>query len=153
MYIGELNKPPRSKKKRVGRGPGSGIGKTSGRGMNGQHSRSGSGHRAWFEGGQMPLQRRLPKRGFKSLNRVEYQLVNLQALDRFEDGATVDPKTLMEKGLIKKADALVKILGNGDISKKITVQADKFSKSAEEKIKNAGGQVQTRVKTQTQAAS
>lgn len=140
MHIGELKRPPRKNRKRIGRGPGSGSGKTSGRGQKGQHSRAGSGHRPWFEGGQMPLQRRLPKRGFKPLRRNEFQLVNVEALARFEDGQTVDAAALKEAGLIKNANRPIKVLGNGDIAKKLIVHASAFSQSAQEKIAQAGGE-------------
>ncbi|MFO7155212.1 MAG: 50S ribosomal protein L15 [Pseudomonadota bacterium] len=132
----------RKRKKRVGRGPGSGLGKTSGRGHKGQKARSGRMNVAGFEGGQMPLQRRLPKFGFKNPFRVEYVPVNLERLDAlFEDGATVDPQVLYDKGVISKKDALVKILARGQISKKIAVTAHAFSRKAKEAIENAGGSV------------
>lgn len=132
----------RKRKKRVGRGPGSGLGKTSGRGHKGQKARSGRMNVAGFEGGQMPLQRRLPKFGFKNPFRVEYVPVNLERLDElFEDGATVDPQVLYDKGVISKKDALVKILARGQISKKIAVTAHAFSRKAKEAIENAGGSV------------
>ncbi len=127
------------KRKRVGRGPGSGHGKTSCRGHKGQKSRSGSGHRRGFEGGQMPLQRRLPKRGFTNIFRKEYALIKLCHLESFEDGAVVTPEQLLSKGLIKKKGQLFKVLGNGELSKKLTVQAHKFSTSAQDKIKACGG--------------
>lgn len=152
MHIGELNAPPKKKKKRVGRGPGSGSGKTSGRGQKGYGSRSGNKKRPWFEGGQMPLQRRVPKRGFFSRNRTSYQLVKIAVLDTFEEGATVNPDTLKEKGLIKKTDSPVKILGDGTLSRKLTVYADAFSKSAQEKITGAGGQALTRETREPAAA-
>jgi large subunit ribosomal protein L15 len=141
MNIGELSSPRRKNRKRIGRGPGSGSGTTAGRGMNGQRSRSGFTRRPWFEGGQMPLQRRVPKRGFTPRNRVEFQVVNLSVLDRLDDGQIVDPSFLQDKGYIKSADRLIKILGDGDLSKKLVVTADKFSKSAQEKITQAGGEV------------
>ncbi|MBN2327911.1 MAG: 50S ribosomal protein L15 [Candidatus Omnitrophica bacterium] len=140
MQIGELNIPRRKKRKRVGRGPGSGHGKTSSRGHKGQGQRSGFKKRPWFEGGQMPLQRRVPKRGFKSLNKKVFQLVNVVALERFEDGQTVDPAALKQSGLIKNLNTPVKILGNGELSKKLSVQADAFSQSAMDKINKAGGE-------------
>ncbi len=127
------------KKKRVGRGMGSGHGKTATRGYNGQKSRSGASIRAGFEGGQMPLHRRLPKRGFTNVFRKEYAVVNLASLDVFEAGTTVDPEALRAKGLVKKLLDGVKILGNGDLEKAIHVRAHKISKSAEEKIRKAGG--------------
>ena len=139
------------KRKRVGRGDGSGHGKTSCRGHKGQGARSGGGTKPGFEGGQMPLQRRVPKRGFHSRNKVEFQLVNVDALDlKFENGQTVDGEALENRGLIKHADRAIKILGTGNLTKKLTVLADHFSKSAEEKIRAAGGQVQVR---QTQSGA
>ncbi|MBI1386873.1 MAG: 50S ribosomal protein L15 [bacterium] len=140
MYIGELQAPPRKRKKRVGRGPGSGTGKTAGRGQKGQKSRSGYKSRPWFEGGQMPLQRRVPKRGFKPRNRVTYQLVKVESLAKFGDGAVVDAQALKEAGLVKNDGRLIKILGDGDLKSKVTVHADAFSKSAQEKITQAGGE-------------
>ncbi len=132
-------------RKRVGRGISAGQGKTAGRGTKGQGARSGGGKGAYFEGGQLPLVRRLPfKRGFTNIFRVEYQEVNLEALARvFGDGETVTPQALAEKGLIKKADEPVAILGDGDLSAKLAVSAHRFSKSAQEKIEAAGGSVQT----------
>ncbi|PIH00414.1 50S ribosomal protein L15 [Clostridium combesii] len=132
------NKAP----KRVGRGTGSGLGKTSGRGQNGQNSRSGGGVRPGFEGGQMPLYRRLPKRGFKNIFAKEYAAINLDRLNCFEDGTVVTPELLVEKRVVKKVKDGVKILGNGNIEKKLTVKAAKFSKSAIEKIEAAGGKVE-----------
>lgn len=132
-------------RKRVGRGISAGQGKTAGRGTKGQGARSGGGKGAYFEGGQLPLVRRLPfKRGFTNIFRVEYQEVNLESLARaFNDGETVTPQTLAQKGLIKKADEPVVILGDGDLSAKLTVSAHRFSKSAQEKIEATGGSVQT----------
>jgi large subunit ribosomal protein L15 len=129
-------------RKRIGRGAGSGHGKTATKGHKGQKARSGGSVKAGFEGGQMPLQRRLPKRGFTPLNRVEYAVVNLKQLDEFESGATVDTAALVAKGLVKHVDSLVKVLGNGDISKSLKVSADKFSQSARDKIIAAGGSVE-----------
>ncbi|APF27965.1 50S ribosomal protein L15 [Clostridium sporogenes] len=128
--------------KRVGRGTGSGLGKTSGRGQNGQNSRSGGGVRPGFEGGQMPLYRRLPKRGFKNIFAKEYAAINLDRLNCFDDGTVVTPELLVEKRVVKKVKDGVKILGNGNIEKKLTVKAAKFSKSAIEKIEAAGGKVE-----------
>lgn len=128
--------------KRIGRGPGSGHGKTAGKGHKGQKARSGGSIKAGFEGGQMPLQRRLPKRGFTPLDRVEYSLVNIDQLDVYESGAVVDAAALVSKGLIKSSCALVKILGNGEITKPLTVTATKFSQSAKDKIVAAGGSVE-----------
>lgn len=143
MKLHEL-KPnePRKTRKRVGRGPGSGLGKTSGRGQKGQNSRSGGGVRIGFEGGQTPLARRLPKRGFTNFNRKEYAVVNIQDLERFEDGTTVTPALLKEVGLVKKEYNGVKILGHGELTKKLYVKAAKFSKSAQEAIERAGGSVE-----------
>jgi len=140
MQIGELNVPKRKRRKRVGRGPGSGNGKTSGRGHKGLGQRSGAKHHPWFEGGQMPLQRRVPKRGFKSLNKSVYQLVNVVALERFSDGQTVDAALLKQNGLIKNENYPVKILGDGELTKKLTVRADAFSQTAQDKIAKAGGE-------------
>jgi large subunit ribosomal protein L15 len=126
-------------RKRIGRGPGSGHGKTSTKGHKGQKARSGGSIKAGFEGGQMPLQRRLPKRGFTPLTRVEYSVVNLDQLNVFESGSTVDPAFLVSKGLIKCSCDAVKILGNGDLSKTLNITASKFSKSARDKIVAAGG--------------
>jgi large subunit ribosomal protein L15 len=130
-------------RKRLGRGPGSGQGKTAGKGHKGQNARSGGGVKAGFEGGQMPLQRRLPKRGFTSLNKKVYALVNLRDLqDNFEAGSVIDLEALGMAGLINKVYDGVKILGDGDIEKAITVKAHKFSKTAEQKIVAAGGTVE-----------
>jgi large subunit ribosomal protein L15 len=129
----------RKQKKRLGRGRGSGHGKTSGRGHNGYKSRSGSGIKPGFEGGQMPLQRRLPKRGFTNIFKKEYAIVNVKDLDRFDGGSRIDHESLVANGLISKQDKLVKILGDGEISKSFTVAVDKVSASAREKIEAAGG--------------
>ena len=129
----------RKKSKRVGRGPGSGWGKTAGRGQDGQKSRSGGRIRRDFEGGQMPLTRRIPKRGFKNFNRVEYQVVNVRDLERVDGDVT--PESLKAAGLIASLRKRVKILGEGEITKGVTVSAHRFSKSAEEKIQAAGGTV------------
>lgn len=133
------SKAPRQNRNRVGRGPGSGNGKTSGRGQKGQNSRSGGGVRLGFEGGQTPLARRLPKRGFTNFNRKEYAIVNVETLNRFEEGTTVNVALLLEKGIIKKELSGLKVLGNGELTKKLTVEAVKFSKSAKEAIEKAGG--------------
>jgi len=125
--------------KRIGRGPGSGHGKTAGKGHKGQKARSGGSIKAGFEGGQMPLQRRLPKRGFTPLDKIEYSLVNIDQLDAFESGATVDATALVSKGLVKSSCANIKILGNGEISKSLKVTATKFSQAAKDKIVAAGG--------------
>lgn len=144
MKLHELSPNPGAKKapKRVGRGTGSGIGKTSARGQKGQNSRSGGGVRPGFEGGQMPLSRRLPKRGFTNIFAKEYATINVAALDAFEDGATVDVQALLDKKIIKKENDGLKVLGNGEISKKLTVKAKKFTKTAAEKITSAGGNVE-----------
>ena len=126
-------------RKRVGRGPGSGWGKTAGRGENGQNARSGGGVRPGFEGGQMPLARRIPKRGFTNINRVEYQVVNLRDLDRFDGDVTVDG--LKAAGLVSSMQKPVKILGQGEIGKSLKVEAHAFTKSAQAKIEAAGGSV------------
>lgn len=130
------------KRKRIGRGTGSGHGKTATKGHKGQKARSGGSIKAGFEGGQMPLQRRLPKRGFTPIERVEYAVVNLKQLDVFETGATVNLETLIAKGLVNRSNVNIKILGNGDISKSLTVSVTKFSQSAKDKIIAAGGTVE-----------
>lgn len=133
----------RSERKRVGRGIGSGVGKTSGRGHKGQGSRSGGGVRPGFEGGQMPLQRRLPKRGFNNeAFKTYYALVNVQDLEVFETGTVVDLAALQSAGLVKNRRDGVKILGTGDLSKSLTVQASKFSQVALDKITAAGGKAE-----------
>ena len=146
MELKDLYPAPGShhRKKRVGRGPGSGKGKTAGRGENGQLSRSGGGKRAGFEGGQTPLARRLPKLpGFTNINRVEYVPVNVKLLEeRFEAGEVVDRDSLIEKGIIKNYEDLVKVLGDGDLTKALTVKVDKVSAGAQAKIEAAGGKVE-----------
>ena len=144
MKLHELKKPEGSTRapKRKGRGTGSGLGTTSGRGMNGQNSRSGGGTRLGFEGGQMPLYRRLPKRGFTNHWKKEYVGVNVEKLNCFEDGATVTSQMIIDAGLAKKVTEGVKILGGGELKKKLTVQAEKFSDSAIEKIVAAGGKAE-----------
>ena len=130
-------------KKRVGRGVGSGLGKTSGKGHKGQNARSGGGVRPGFEGGQLPLFRRLPKRGFSNaMFKTEYATINVSDLEKFEDGAVVTPELLKEMGILKKQLAGVKVLGNGTLTKKLTVKATKFSKSAIEKIEAIGGKAE-----------
>lgn len=124
---------------RVGRGSGSGNGKTSGRGQKGQKARSGGGVRLGFEGGQTPLFRRIPKRGFTNINRKEYTIVNLDDLNVFENDAEVTPADLMEAGIVKKEQSGIKVLGNGELERKLTVKAAKFSASAKEAIEAAGG--------------
>ena len=128
--------------KRLGRGTGSGLGKTSGKGHKGAKARSGGGKRPGFEGGQMPLTMRLPKRGFTNKWRVEYATVNVERLNIFEDGAVVTPVELVESGILKNVQDGVKILGNGEITKKLTVKATKFTQTAKEKIEAAGGKVE-----------
>jgi large subunit ribosomal protein L15 len=145
MKLHELSPAEGSKKavKRIGRGPASGQGKTAGKGHKGQKARAGRGMRPGFEGGQMPLQRRLPKRGFNNIFAKEIAIVNVAALDKkFEDGATVDIAALKAAGLIKKELDGVKVLGNGEISKKLTVQVNAFSDSAKAKIEAAGGKAE-----------
>lgn len=144
MKLHELQPAPGSRKERnrVGRGIGSGNGKTSGRGHKGQNARSGGGVRIGFEGGQTPLFRRLPKRGFTNIHRKEYAIVNLDALNRFEDGTEVTPELLLETGVVSKLKAGVKVLGNGQIEKKLTVKAHKFSSTAKEAIEAAGGKTE-----------
>lgn len=145
MKLHELQPAAGSKKTRtrVGRGLGSGLGKTSGRGLKGQNSRSGGGVRSGFEGGQMPLYRRLPKRGFNNVFAKQYAEVNVEQLNRFEDGATVDPVALIEAGILKNVRDGIRILGNGSLeTKNLTVIANGFTKSAEEKITAAGGKVE-----------
>jgi large subunit ribosomal protein L15 len=135
-------KGARHAKKRVGRGPGSGHGKTSARGEKGQKSRSGFSRQPGFEGGQMPLHRRLPKRGFTNIFKKEYAVVNLADLEKFEAGATVDEGAMRKAGLVKGQVDGVKILGNGKLSKKLTVAATKFSETARKAIEGAGGTCQ-----------
>ena len=132
----------RQERNRVGRGSSSGNGKTSGRGQKGQKSRSGGGVRLGFEGGQTPLFMGLPKRGFTNVNRKEYAVVNLDILNRFEDGTEVTPLTLVEAGIVKDEKSGIKVLGNGELTKKLTVKAAKFSKTAEEAIVANGGSVE-----------
>lgn len=144
MKLQELSPAPGSVKerKRIGRGHGSGNGKTAGKGHKGQKARAGRGMRVGFEGGQMPLQRRIPKRGFVNIFGKEYAIVNLSSLDVFKSGTVVDAEKLIKAGIIKNAMDGVKILGNGDIKKKLTVKATAFSESAKEKIEAAGGKTE-----------
>lgn len=144
MKLHELSPAPGSNKKafRVGRGAGSGNGKTAGKGHKGQNARSGGGVRPGFEGGQMPLMRRIPKRGFVNIFATKYAIVNVGDLNRFEDGAVVDDKALVEAGMIKKTLDGIKVLGNGELTKKLTVNAAAFSKSAKQKIEEAGGKAE-----------
>ena len=140
LQLSNLKGPARGRKnrKRVGRGIGSGTGKTSGKGQKGQNSRSGGGVRPWFEGGQMPLQRRLPKRGFTNIFKKYYEIVNVEQLSRCVGVDPVTPEVMKEKGLIKKLGA-VKILGAGELKESLSVHAHKFSKSAQAKIEKSGG--------------
>ncbi len=144
MHVGTLKpkKGARHAKKRVGRGPGSGHGKTAGRGEKGQKSRSGFSRQIGFEGGQMPLHRRLPKRGFTNIFKKQIAIVNVSDLERFDSGATVDESALRSAGLVRGGADGIKILGNGKLSKKLTVQATKFSEGARRQIEAAGGTCQ-----------
>ena len=144
MKLHELSKPIGSTKntKRKGRGTATGQGKTGGRGMNGQKSRSGGGVRLGFEGGQMPLYRRIPKGGFTNIFRKEWSVMNVSDLNCFEDGTEITPELLVKEGKVKQVKAGVKILGEGDLEKKLTVKANKFSKAAIEKIEAAGGKAE-----------
>ncbi|HCW03922.1 MAG TPA: 50S ribosomal protein L15 [Clostridium sp.] len=144
MKLHELQPALGSRKaqKRVGRGTGSGLGRNAGRGEKGQNARSGGGVKPGFEGGQMPLYRRLPKRGFTNIFAKEYAVINIDRLNVFEDGAVVTPEVLLEKGIVSKLYDGVKILGNGDLQKSLTVKVTKFSKTAAEKIEAAGGKVE-----------
>ncbi|MGH4120651.1 50S ribosomal protein L15 [Clostridium sp.] len=144
MKLHELRPAQGSKKspKRIGRGTGSGWGKTAGRGQDGQNSRSGGGTRPGFEGGQMPLYRRLPKRGFTNIFAKEYACINVDRLNIFENGTEITPELLIERRVIRKLYNGVKILGNGNLEKSLTVSASKFSKAAAEKIEAAGGKVE-----------
>jgi large subunit ribosomal protein L15 len=143
MKLHDLHPSPgsRTKKKRLGRGPGSGLGKTAGKGHKGLLARSGRANQAGFEGGQMPLARRLPKRGFTNTFRIEYSVVNIKSLVAHDKNTHFDPAIFKEIGLIKGRTSLVKVLGCGDIDRPIVVEAHKFSESARQKIENAGGQV------------
>ncbi len=146
MKIHELGRDPgrTQSRKRRGRGQGSGLGKTSGHGHKGSQARSGrgKGYGSGFEGGQMPLIRRIPKRGFTNIFRKEVIIVNLDALENFNEGATVDPDSLKASGNVRSRAKIVKVLGNGELTKKLTVKAHRFSKSAREKIEAAGGTVE-----------
>ena len=132
----------RTERNRVGRGQGSGNGKTAGRGSKGQKARSGGGVRLGFEGGQTPLFRRIPKRGFQNINRKEYAVVNLETLNRFEDGQEVTAAVLVEAGIVKNEKDGIKVLANGKLERKLTVKANKFSQAAKEAIEAAGGTVE-----------
>lgn len=144
MKLHELSPVEGSKKdaKRIGRGHGSGWGKTSGKGHKGQKARAGRGMRVGFEGGQMPLQRRIPKRGFNNIFAKEIVSINVGSLNRFEDGAVVDANALVEAGLVKNYFDGIKILGNGELKKNITVKVDAYSESAKAKIEAAGGKAE-----------
>ena len=144
MKLNEMkaNEGARSVSKRIGRGLGSGWGKTSGKGQKGQNSRSGGGVAIGFEGGQTPYFKRMPKRGFTNFTRKEYAVVNVESLNKFEDGATVDYEALKAAGLVKEHLDGVKVLGNGKLEKKLTVKAEKFSKTAQKSIEEAGGTVE-----------
>ena len=144
MYIHELSPAEGSTKdvKRIGRGHGSGQGKTAGKGHKGQNARSGGGVRPGFEGGQMPLQRRIPKRGFNNIFAAKMATVNVSDFDKFTDGTVIDEELMVAAGLVKKADNGIKVLGNGEVTKNITVKASAFSASAKEKIEKAGGKAE-----------
>ena len=143
MKLHELDNLNAKNRKRIGRGPGSGTGKTSGKGHKGQNARSGGGVRPGFEGGQLPLYRRLSKRGFNNYNfRTVYATVNVSDLERFDEGTVVDIELLKKVRLVNKELDGVKVLGNGELSKKLTVKANKFSETAKEKIENVGGTIE-----------
>ena len=144
MKLHELRAPKGATKapKRKGRGTATGQGKTAGRGMNGQNSRSGGGVRPGFEGGQMPLTRIMPKRGFRNPNKKQWAILNVEALNLFDNGTVVTPEMLIEKGISKKGAGGVKVLGDGKLEKNLTVQANKFTASAVEKIEAAGGKAE-----------
>lgn len=139
----ERNIGAKQKRKIVGRGPGSGLGKTSGKGHKGQNARSGGGVRPSFEGGQLPLYRRLPKRGFSNYDfKTRFAIINLSDLNKFEDGTVVTPALLKETGIVKKQYNGIKVLGNGTLEKKLTIQANKFSKTAIVKIEESGSKIE-----------
>jgi len=144
MKLHELQPDPesRSKRKRIGRGVGSGFGKTAGRGTKGHNSRSGGGVRPGFEGGQMPIHRRLPKRGFCNIFRKNFAIVNLRDLNAFEDGSLVDEKALVQAGLVRGRRDGIKVLGQGEIEKALTLRVDRISRGAREKIEASGGSVE-----------
>jgi len=141
MNLGNLKYAAGSRKNRKKVGRGGAHGKQSTRGHKGQHSRSGANFRAWFEGGQMPIQRRLPKRGFTNPNRVEFQVVNVSRLEQLQGIEEITPQVLIESGIVSKKNVPIKILGNGDLSKKLSVSANAFTKSAIRKIEGAGGRI------------
>lgn len=145
MKLHELNytEGARSTKKRIGRGQGSGTGKTAGKGHKGQNARSGGGVSLGFEGGQNPFYKRIPKRGFTNINRVEYAIVNVESLNAFDEGTEITPELLIQSGLVRKVlNGGIKVLGQGEIEKKLTVKANKFSKAAVASIEKAGGKVE-----------
>ena len=144
MKLNELSPAPGSVKKayRVGRGPGSGNGKTAGAGHKGQNARSGKSVRPGFEGGQMPLARRIPKRGFKNIFAKEYEGINVDVLEQFEDGSVVDAQAISDAGIVKNTRDGIKILGRGELTKKLTVRAAAFSETAKQKIEAAGGKAE-----------
>ena len=144
MQLHQIKRPKGATKKRkiLGRGSGSGHGKTSGRGHKGQNARSGGSTRPGFEGGQMPLIRRIPKRGFTSMTKKVFQIVNLKSLQKFKEDTPITPEVLKEKGLIQDSRGLVKILGEGELNRPLTIKAHGFSKSAQEKIKTSGGKTE-----------
>ena len=144
MYLNELSPVPGSTQvgKRKGRGHGTGNGKTAGRGHKGQKARSGGGVRVGFEGGQMPLARRIPKRGFNNIFAKPFEAINLSALERFEDGTVVDCELLLNSGILSKCEYGVKVLGGGELTKKLTIRANAFSESAKTKIEAAGGKAE-----------
>jgi large subunit ribosomal protein L15 len=153
MKLGELKPPEGSHKnrKRIGCGTGSGHGKTSCKGHKGQRCRSGTATYAWFEGGQMPLQRRVPKRGFHNLFKKKYQIVNVKDLTRFDANTDVNAESLVKAGLIKKADGSVKLLGNGELDRPLKITVNACTKSARELVEKAGGQIQTTDKPKTKS--
>jgi large subunit ribosomal protein L15 len=144
MRLEDLAPPKgaKSSRKRVGRGCGSGLGKTAGRGTKGQNSRSGGGTAPWFEGGQMPLQRRIPKRGFTNIFKTRYSIVNVNDLERFDVNSQIGPKELLQTGLVKNVHDGIKLLGDGDLTRAFTVQVHKASAAAVSKIEAAGGRVE-----------
>ncbi len=144
MRLHEVTSPPGARRvaRRKGRGPGSGRGKTAGRGQKGQMSRSGSGYRRGFEGGQMPLFQRLPKRGFTNIHKKSWSIVNLAQLDCFDEGAVITPELLREKGLLKTLRDPLKVLGEGDLTRRLVIRAHAFSTQAREKIEAAGGKAE-----------
>ena len=143
MKLNELTNLEAKNRKRIGRGPGSGTGKTAGKGHKGQNARSGGGVRPGFEGGQLPLYRRLSKRGFNNYNfRTTYAIINVSDLEKFKEGTVIDKELLVKEGLITKELDGIKVLGNGTLTKKVTVKANKFSETAKKKIEDVGGAVE-----------